>query len=170
MNPTYKYICMSVCSSILHLSSDLAWMDSRRRAGNEQTNLDGQRIMENQWKEKNTELGCPLLQLMSCNVNSVEIMMADLGRKMNLGRSYRNWSKGQCLMPPAWRCCVFWETYSELLCHSLKSGDFRWILETLGFIERTVGEQGKAFSGIIFKIIFWKKLCKVMFSEGLYRD
>lgn len=30
------------------------------------------------------------LQLMSCNVNSVEIMMADLGRKMKLGRSYRN--------------------------------------------------------------------------------
>lgn len=90
MNPTYKCIYRSVCSSILHLSSDLALMDSCRRAGNEQTNLDGQRIMEKQWKEKNTELACPLLQLMSCKVNSVEIMMADLGRKMKLGRSYRN--------------------------------------------------------------------------------
>lgn len=130
-------------------------MNSCRRARNEQASLDGQRIMENQWKEKNTDLGCSLLQLMSCSVNSVEIMMADLGRKMKLG-SYGNWRKEQHLMPEAWRF-LFWKTYSELLCHSLKAGDFTWILETLGFTERAVGEQGKAFSGIVFKIIILKK-------------
>lgn len=43
--------------------------------------------MESQWKEENTELGCPLLQLMSCNVNDVGIVTADLGYEDKTGKT-----------------------------------------------------------------------------------